>query len=245
MGAEPVFVPAEAGTGFLPDFSAVPKDVLNRTAAAYLCSPSNPQGRGREPGGLGRTHRGEQEKYDFRIFADECYSEIYRDTPPPVRWKSPPRAGPILNGSCSTCRPSGPTCRACARGSWPAAQSLARAKRLRAYGGRAALAAAKRVRTGLGRRDVRRREPALYQEKYRIADAGLCRRVKPFAPAAGFFLWLPVEDGEAAAMKLWTETESECAWRLSLSRDTAQGNRARDTFASRSWRRKMKHRPRS
>ena len=22
------------------------------------------------------------EKYDFRIFADECYSEIYRDTPP-------------------------------------------------------------------------------------------------------------------------------------------------------------------
>ena len=25
-------------------------------------------------------------------------------------------------------------------------------------------------------------------------------------PEAGFFLWLPVEDGEAAAMKLWTET---------------------------------------
>jgi N-succinyldiaminopimelate aminotransferase len=25
-------------------------------------------------------------------------------------------------------------------------------------------------------------------------------------PEAGFFLWLPVEDGEAAALKLWTET---------------------------------------
>jgi aspartate/methionine/tyrosine aminotransferase len=26
------------------------------------------------------------------------------------------------------------------------------------------------------------------------------------APQAGFFLWLPVEDGEAAAVKLWQET---------------------------------------
>jgi N-succinyldiaminopimelate aminotransferase len=30
--------------------------------------------------------------------------------------------------------------------------------------------------------------------------AGLC------GPEAGFFLWLPVEDGEAAALKLWRET---------------------------------------
>ena len=26
------------------------------------------------------------------------------------------------------------------------------------------------------------------------------------APQAGFFLWLPVSDGEQAALKLWTET---------------------------------------
>jgi aspartate/methionine/tyrosine aminotransferase len=25
-------------------------------------------------------------------------------------------------------------------------------------------------------------------------------------PQAGFFLWLPVDDGEAAALKLWRET---------------------------------------
>src|SRR5579872_4089213 len=43
-GAEPVFVPARAETGFLPDFAALPKEILERAAAAYICSPSNPEG---------------------------------------------------------------------------------------------------------------------------------------------------------------------------------------------------------
>ena len=44
IGAEPVFVPATAESGFLPDYTALPPEVLDRTAIAYLCSPSNPQG---------------------------------------------------------------------------------------------------------------------------------------------------------------------------------------------------------
>lgn len=44
MGAEPVYVPATAATGFLPDYAALPKDVLERVAIAYLCSPANPRG---------------------------------------------------------------------------------------------------------------------------------------------------------------------------------------------------------
>ncbi len=43
-GAEPVFVRADAASGFLPDFASLPKSVLERTAAAYICSPSNPEG---------------------------------------------------------------------------------------------------------------------------------------------------------------------------------------------------------
>ena len=44
VGAEPVYVPATAETGHLPDFNALPEDVLRRTALAYICSPANPQG---------------------------------------------------------------------------------------------------------------------------------------------------------------------------------------------------------
>ncbi|MEO1490518.1 MAG: aminotransferase class I/II-fold pyridoxal phosphate-dependent enzyme, partial [Pseudomonadota bacterium] len=47
---------------------------------------------------------------------------------------------------------------------------------------------------------------ALYQEKYRIADEILGNAPGYMAPEAGFFLWLDVGDGEAAALKLWQET---------------------------------------
>ena len=79
--ADPVMVPATRDTGHLPDFANLPEDVLNRTTAAYICSPANPQG-----AVATRDYWADlialAEKYDFKIFADECYSEIYRNTPP-------------------------------------------------------------------------------------------------------------------------------------------------------------------
>ena len=41
---EPVYLPATAETGFLPDLDALSDDLLARTVAFYLASPSNPQG---------------------------------------------------------------------------------------------------------------------------------------------------------------------------------------------------------
>ena len=46
----------------------------------------------------------------------------------------------------------------------------------------------------------------LYQEKYEVADQVLGSVQGYRSPEAGFFLWLPVDDGEAATMKLWLET---------------------------------------
>ena len=40
--AEQVFVPADAENGFLPDYTSLSTEILNRTVAAYICSPSNP-----------------------------------------------------------------------------------------------------------------------------------------------------------------------------------------------------------
>ena len=44
MGAEPVYVPATAATGHLPDYASLPPALLDRVTVAYLCSPANPQG---------------------------------------------------------------------------------------------------------------------------------------------------------------------------------------------------------
>jgi len=81
VGAEPVFVPATRDTGHLPDFAGLPKEILNRTTIAYICSPANPQGATADEV-YWRELITLAETYDFRIFADECYSEIYRDSAP-------------------------------------------------------------------------------------------------------------------------------------------------------------------
>ena len=47
---------------------------------------------------------------------------------------------------------------------------------------------------------------ALYQEKYAIADEVFAGVQGYMPPEAGFFLWLPVENGEETALKLWQET---------------------------------------
>ena len=43
-GAEPYFCPMTAETGFKPDYSTVPEEVLKRTQLLFVCSPNNPTG---------------------------------------------------------------------------------------------------------------------------------------------------------------------------------------------------------
>ena len=84
VGAEPVYVAATAATGDLPDYASLPPEILERVSIAYLCSPANPQGAVADAGWW-RDLIALAERYDFQIFADECYSELYRDTSPPAR----------------------------------------------------------------------------------------------------------------------------------------------------------------
>ena len=46
----------------------------------------------------------------------------------------------------------------------------------------------------------------LYVEKFDLADEIMQGVPGYSSPQAGFFLWLPVPDGEAACLKLWQET---------------------------------------
>ena len=226
VGAEPVLVPATRETGFLPDFAALGAGVLDRLAAVYVCSPSNPQG-----AVAGRDYWAElialAERHDFRIFADECYSEIYRDTPPPGALQVATELGAdperVLVFHSLSKRSNLPGLRSgfVAGG----AQCIARARQLRAYAG-APLplplqAVAERAWSDEAHVEENRR---LYRRKYRIADDIFSGVPGYEGPQAGFFLWLPVEDGEEAALRAWRETGVRVLPGAYLSRDAAGGN---------------------
>ena len=73
---EPVYLPATAATGFLPDLDALPDELLARTVAFFIASPANPQGAVADRAYLARIVALAR-KFGFLVFSDECYSEIY------------------------------------------------------------------------------------------------------------------------------------------------------------------------
>lgn len=208
VAAEPVFLSATAETGHLPDYENLSEELLERTAIAYICSPANPQGAVADRAYWQRLIA-LAEKHDFCIFADECYSEIYRDAAPVGALTVAQEMGAdperlVLFNSLSK-RSNLPGLRSGMIASGP--ENIKRIKQLRAYSG-APLpgplqAAAAKVWADEAHVVENR---ALYVEKYKIADEVFAGLEGYVSPQAGFFLWLPVPDGEAAALKLWQET---------------------------------------
>ena len=82
-GAEPYFVNSVPARNFAPDYASVPDEVWARVQLLYLCSPGNPTGAvltlddWRELFELSDRH-------GFVIAADECYSEIWFGSTPPL-----------------------------------------------------------------------------------------------------------------------------------------------------------------
>jgi aspartate/methionine/tyrosine aminotransferase len=221
VGAEAIFVPATRETGYLPDYAGLPVEVLNRVTVAYICSPSNPQGAvaSRE---YWRELIALAERYDFQIFADECYSEIYRGEAPVgvIEVAHEMGADPervVIFHSLSK-RSNLPGLRSGFVAGGP--ESISRVRTLRAYAG-APLplplqAAAARAWSDEEHVIENRR---LYGEKFIAADR-IFERVNSYVgPQAGFFLWLPVEDGEASALKVWQQTGVRVLPGAYLSRD--------------------------
>ncbi|WP_373049882.1 aminotransferase class I/II-fold pyridoxal phosphate-dependent enzyme [Thalassovita aquimarina] len=221
VGAEPVFVPATKETGHLPDFTGLSEDVLNRTAVAYICSPANPQG-----AVASRDYWADlirlAEKHDFRIFADECYSEIYRDDPPVGALQVAQELGAdperVLIFHSLSKRSNLPGLRSGFVAGGP--DCLKRIKQLRAYAGAPLPLPLQRVAESVwADEDHVIENRRLYREKYAVADEIFAGVEGYMSPEAGFFLWLPVEDGEAAALKLWQETGVRVLPGAYLSRD--------------------------
>ncbi|GGE53325.1 aminotransferase class I/II-fold pyridoxal phosphate-dependent enzyme [Actibacterium pelagium] len=208
VGAQPHYVAATRETGFLPDYASLPAEILNRVAVAYICSPSNPQG-----AVASRDYWKDlfalAEKYNFRVFADECYSEIYRNDPPPGAMEVAQEVGfdpdKLMIFHSLSKRSNLPGLRSgFVAGSEP---NIAKMKQLRAYAGAPLPLPLQRVAEKVWADEEHVIENrALYAEKFEMADALLGDIPNYMPPEAGFFLWLPVDDGETAALKLWQET---------------------------------------
>ncbi len=201
-GAEPVFVRADASTGFLPDFASLHKTVLERTVAAYICSPSNPEGAcASEP--YWRTLFSLADQYDFTLFADECYADIYLGRPPLGALTA--RGAPferLLSFHSLSKRSGLPGLRSgIVAGD---AKLMAKFRALRNYAGPQVplpiIAASTAAWSDEAHVAANR---ANYAERFALAQRMLGNRAGFRLPEGGFFLWLEVGDGEQAALDLW------------------------------------------
>jgi N-succinyldiaminopimelate aminotransferase len=204
--AEPHFLPATAETGGLPDFGAVPEDVLARTAAMFVASPANPQGaiasRDYLAGLIALARR-----FDIMVFVDECYSEVYAAAAPPGALEVAAQTGGFANvvsfNSLSK-RSNVPGLRSgfCAGD----ADFLARFSAFRNVACPQMPLPIQAASAALWSDEAHVEESrALYREKFALAENIL----GVAAPDGGFFLWLDVArlgGGEHAALALWRET---------------------------------------
>jgi N-succinyldiaminopimelate aminotransferase len=221
VGAEPVYVPATAATGFLPDYASLSADVLDRTTIAYICSPANPQG-AVASSEYWATLLALAEKHDFIIFADECYSEIWRSAPPVGILDVAQRVGAnperVFAFHSLSKRSNLPGLRSgfVAGGT----QGIARIRKLRSFAGAPLPLALQRVAERAWSDEAHvTASLALYQDKFRAANEIFAGLQGYECPEGGFFLWLPVDDGETAALKLWQATGVKVLPGAYLSRD--------------------------
>jgi N-succinyldiaminopimelate aminotransferase len=225
VGAEPVFVPAGADTGFLPDYASLPSGVLARTAAAYICSPSNPEGACADEGYWRRLFE-LSERYGFTVLADECYADIYLEKEPIGALTAASRLGKsfarLLTFHSLSKRSGLPGLRSGMIAGDP--ELIASFRALRNYAGPqvpmpilAASAAAWRDEKHVAA------NRNLYRERFALAEAKLGNRPAFRLPEGGFFLWLDVGDGVGTAVTLWREAGIRVLPGAFMGRETEQG----------------------
>ncbi|MBF0294184.1 MAG: succinyldiaminopimelate transaminase [Magnetococcales bacterium] len=205
--AEPFCLDAREEDGFLPDPARIPEALLPRVQLLYLCTPSNPTGAACTLEALQAWLR-LADRHDFVIAADECYSEIWYDRPPPGILGAAWAMGRRDFARCMTFQSLSK------RSNLPGVRSgfvagdaeiLQKYLKLRTYTGCAtppfiqqAAIAAWNDETHVEANRV------VYRQK--LADAlEILTPVLPVtAPAAGFYLWLKVPGGgEAFARRLY------------------------------------------
>ncbi len=206
-GLSPVFVPAPEETGFLPDFAGLPAHTLGTSLLAYLCSPANPQGaamsleRWRDTLRLARA-------CGFALLADECYGEVYLDAPPAGALQAAAAEGGSLEGLLVFHSLSKRSSAAGLRCGFLAGDPalVERVDACLRVGGAGVPVPVQRAGARLWRdTELPGQTRAYYRDLFARAERVLGGRFGYRRPDGGFFLWLDVGDGIAAARRLWAE----------------------------------------
>lgn len=208
--AEPVYLDATPATGHLPDLEALARDeaLLRRTAAFYLCTPANPQGAIAPPAYLSKAIELAR-AYDFLLFVDECYSEIYTKDAPigalEVAATTPERFRNVVIFNSLSKRSNLPGLRSgfCA-GDGDFIETLAEVRNVIGCQMPGPIQAASAAVWSEEQHVATIRQA--YRVKYDICDEVLGNRFGYKRPAGGFFLWLDMSQiggGVAATVTLW------------------------------------------
>lgn len=206
---EPVMAPASRIDAGLPDLERLATDtaLMARTAAFYLGSPANPQGSVASADYLRRAI-GLARQYNFMLFADECYSEIYTGAPPDGALQVAAATGGfanVLSLNSLSKRSSLPGLRSgfCAGD----ADFIARFQQFRNVAGPQVPLPIQAASAALWADEAHvEASRALYQAKFQTARRHLGDAYGDPSPAGGFFLWLDLKSlggGEAAAVTIW------------------------------------------
>jgi N-succinyldiaminopimelate aminotransferase len=223
---EPVYLPTTRTTGFLPDLDLLSEELLARTAAFYIASPSKPQGAVANLAYLEKL-TALARRFGFLIFSDECYCEIYSDRPPHgmLEAAGPDFANVAIFHSLSK-RSSLPGLRiGFAAGDRSFMRTYLELRNV----------AAPMVPTPLQRvaiaaySDEKHVEEnrRLYREKFDLADQIIGDRYGYRRPAGGFFLWLDVAaqgGSETATQRLWREAGLRVVPGRYLAREQKDGS---------------------
>jgi N-succinyldiaminopimelate aminotransferase len=225
-GCEPVYLPATAQSGFLPDLDALDAALLGRTVALYLASPSNPQGAVADRAYLTRLIDLAR-RFGFLVFSDECYSEIYSEQPPPgvLELAAPDFANVVVFQSLSK-RSNLPGLRM----GFVAGDKrfLARFLELRNIAAPQVPVPAQEVAVAAYGDEAHVEENRrLYKAKFDLADQIIGDRFGYRRPAGGFYLWLDVTaqgGDEAATVALWRDAGLRVIPGRYLAREQADGS---------------------
>jgi N-succinyldiaminopimelate aminotransferase len=223
---EPVYLPATAATGFLPDLDALPEELLARTVAFFMASPSNPQGAVADLAYLKRLVALAR-RHGFLIFSDECYSEIYtRHAPAGMLEAAGPDFANVVEFQSLSKRSNLPGLRiGFAAGD---RQFLARFLELRNVSAPQVPMPMQRVAIAAYGDEAHVEENRrLYALKFDLADQIIGDRYGYRRPAGGFFLWLDVSvhgGDEVATLRLWRQAGLRVVPGRYLARDQADGS---------------------
>ena len=208
---EPVYLNATAETGYLPDLDLLARepDILRRAAALFICSPANPQGSVASADYIAKALALARE-YDFMLFMDECYSEIYVGADAPtgglqVAAATPERFRNLIVFNSLSKRSNLPGMRSgFAAGDGDFLDALAEIRNLCApqmpgpvqHASAAVWSEEQHVSV------IRQ----AYRAKFQVCDELLTGRFGYRRPAGGFFLWLDMAQlggGEQATLTIW------------------------------------------